>query len=323
MSGSAYLHWLSDKLVPADKPSTNPAPARADTVIGFAAGYSVDDVAPFIRSLRSVFSGRVILIVDRNPTLQAYLRIKRVEIETITRRPFRWRPHPVVERFAAYARVLASRDDIGKVVITDVRDVVFQGDPFGKVQDELQFFLEADGRSLGDHALNLKHLRRLAGDGFTGALSGRPCVCVDVVAGPSEAVTRFCRTLMLLSAIPRSRLGGAFRADLAACNLIAHLDLAGGRICANFGRVATVGLTPPGQLSVVDGRIQNPDGSVSPIVHHYDRIERLADHVAERWGTSEKMHRRRAPMRARASSRPPGLDTVGLLKQDRPQADGG
>lgn len=293
-----YLQWLADNLAPTTDRGAALSMRTCDTVLGYAAGYDMDAVAPFVRSLRSVFSGRIILIVGHDATLRAYLSTHGIEVETAPQWKWRWRPHPVVERFSAFADVLDHRADIRNVIMTDVRDVVFQSDPFSGMEDELQFFLEADGRSLGEHPFNLKHLRRLVGDRLARELSDKACVCVGVVAGPAAAVRRFCRILLLLCAIPRSRAGGAFGADQAACNLIAHLDLAGGRIRANYGRVATIGLTPARQLSLVDGRIRNPDGTQSPIVHQYDRIGFLADHVQSRWGLRGDARRLRQRVRS-------------------------
>jgi len=142
----------------------------------------------------------------------------------------------------------------------------------------------APDRALADHAFNQKHLQALFGDGLARDLGRRACVCVGVVAGPTEAVVRFCRAVLLLCAIPRSSVGGAFGADQAACNVIAHLNLVGGEVLPNYGRVATIGLTSPERLRLEDGLILNPDGGASAIVHQYDRIPRLEADVQARWG---------------------------------------
>jgi hypothetical protein len=292
MAASHYLQWLSRSLS-SERSEPSPTSNPVDTVLGYAVGYGVAEIAPFIRSLRSVFSGQVILVVDRKPTLLAWLATHGVRTEIAADWSLRWKPHPVVARFAAYAHILQQRPDIGRVVTTDVRDVVFQGDPFERAADDLEFFVEAEERTLADHAFNLKHLQALAGDGVARAISQSACVCVGVVAGPAAAVARFCRAILLLCAIPRSNIGGAFGTDQAACNVIAHLNLVGGDIRPNFGRVATIGLTPPDQLRWEHGQIVNPDASISPIVHQYDRIGFLADHIQDRWGLPPDNARRK------------------------------
>lgn len=292
MTASAYLHWLSRNLT-CDFATSEPSTRTKDAVLGYATGYSVADIAPFVRSLRSVFPGQIILVVDRNPALLAWLADHGVEtvLGPETDRP--WSPHPVVERFALWAQILQARPDIRRVVTTDVRDVVFQGDPFAESVGGLEFFVEADGRTLSQHAFNRKYLRALLGTGLSRHVGPRKCVCVGVVAGSSAAVLRFCRTVLLLCAIPRSHIGGAFGVDQAACNVIAHLDLLGGVIRENYSRVATIGLSASGRLAIQDGLIRNPDGSVSPIVHQYDRFPSLDAFVQGRWGVRAPIRRGR------------------------------
>ena len=302
MAASLYLDWLSRSLT--QEPSGAAArPPAGEAVLGYAVGYDIAEVAPFVRSLRAVFSGQIILVVDRKPVLLEWLAAHGVEAVIATDQLLHWKPHPVVARFAVYAQVLQGRPEIQQAVITDVRDVVFQADPFKDASEALQFFIEAEDRPLADHAFNLKHLQALFGEAMARDLGRRACVCVGVVAGPTEAVIRFCRALLLLCAIPRSSVGGAFGADQAACNVIAHLNLVGGEIRSNYGRVATIGLTAPDRLGLEDGLILNPDGAVSPIVHQYDRIPRLAAQVEARWGvpTADVQVRRRKtlPQRVR------------------------
>lgn len=283
MAASLYLDWLSRSLTPdARDPAADPRPDEA--VLGYAVGYGVAEIAPFVRSLRAVFRGQIILVVDRKPALLTWLKAHGVEAVIAADRMLHWSPHPVVARFAVYAQILQGRTDIRQAVITDVRDVIFQGDPFAGATETLQFFVEAEDRALADHAFNQKHLQALFGDGLARDLGRRACVCVGVVAGPADAVVRFCRAVLLLCAIPRSSVGGAFGADQAACNVIAHLNLVGGEIRPNYGRVATIGLTAPDRLRLEDGLILNPDGGASAIVHQYDRIPRLEADVQARWG---------------------------------------
>lgn len=285
MSGSAYLDWLAAAVSPPPGPAAPPAAGR-DLVLGYATGYRVADVEAFVRSLRAVYAGPAALVVDPDPDLLAFLGNHEVEAVTACAGSA-WRPHPVVARFAAYARLLEERPDVRSAVITDVRDVVFQDDPFADPVRELEFFIEHEAEALSGHPFNIKHLRALFGEGLTRALRPRPCICVGVVAGPAPALVRFCRLLLMLCAIPRSRVGGDFGADQAACNAIAHLGLLDAALRPNYGRVATIGMTPAAGLRVEGDRILNPDGGVSPIVHQYDRKPPLARFVRERWGSPD------------------------------------
>lgn len=302
MARSPYLDWLADALV-ADPPRPVLAPGHVDMVLGYATGYGVPQVEAFVRSLRAVFHGHVALVVDDRPDLIAFLTAHGIEALHPEAEEGVWTPHPVVARFSAYARILNQRPEVRNVVITDVRDVIFQSDPFAEPVSELEFFVENEAASLSSHAFNMKHMRAMVGDGLVRAIQDRACVCVGVVVGPREAVQRFSRMILMMCAIPRSRVGGAFGADQAACNLLAHLGLLGGEVRGNYSRVATIGLTPGERMGLVDGGIVNPDASLSPIVHQYDRIPHLAAFVEQRWGQGGDATGDRAGPRAPRVSR--------------------
>lgn len=290
---SAYLGWLAAAMLDGRGKSA-PAAATDDLILGYATGYDAADVAPFVRSLRAVFHGPVVLVVDQDPALLAFLAENRIEavapatVET-------WSPHPVVARFAAFDRLMSERPEARNVLLTDVRDVVFQAAPFEPQPKGLEFFNEYADGVLADHAFNMKYLRGVGGEAIARALADKPCVCVGTVMGPRDAMMRFCRTLLMLVAVPRSEIGGAFGADQAACNIAVHLGLIEGEIASNYGRVATLGLTQSENLRVTDGRIVNPDGSVSPVVHQHDRHPILAAAMHERWGGGMEHRERRRP----------------------------
>ena len=59
--------------------------------------------------------------------------------------------------------------------------------------------------------------------------------------------------------------------------------------------MATLGLTPSEDLSLADGRILNPDGSASAIVHQHDRHAELATAMHALWGGGLEHRERRRP----------------------------
>lgn len=285
VASSPYLSWLSANLRPTERPVFGGSgPSKA--VFGYATGYGAATLEPFVRSLRACFEGEIVLAVDDRPDVRDLAA--RFRVVTAGAAVGGWAPHPVVQRFAAYDQWLTERPWIRDVLLTDVRDVIFQGDPFAGPANGLEVFTESENSSLGDHAFNRKHLRALVGDSLARSVTARACICVGTVLGPAGTISRFCRTLLMLAAIPRSEVGGAFGADQAACNLAVHLGLVDARIQPNFGRVATIGDQPSDRLRLnEEGLILNPDGSVSPIVHQYDRHPHLSEVVRLRWGREE------------------------------------
>jgi len=281
---SAYLDWLGRQLEAAE---ARRFPARGsfgpDLVIGYATGYGVAEIAPFVRSLRCWFDGRVALYVDAwREDVAAFLQQQRVDrLEPPEQRS--WKPHVAVQRFGAYLSGLRAYPDARYVLMSDVRDVVFQGPPLAEPVSPLECFPEHGGDRLADDVKNLRWLTRLFSARIAGQLRERPCLCAGTILGHRAEIERLCRILLFLSAIPRSGVGGAFGADQAAFNLAAYLGLCEGAVLPNFGRVATVQRTPQGEIAWDGEKVRNPDGTVSPILHKYDRHPRIAAEIMTRW----------------------------------------
>ena len=286
---SRYLAWLAKALArPSDVTTTA---VRGHAVLGYATGYDAADIAPFVRSLRAVFDGAVALVVDDRPDVAALLAEH--DIIAVVPDPVDvWAPHPVMQRFAAFDRLLRGWPDVDGVLITDVRDVIFQANPFSPRPDRLLAFQEYEGGVLADHAFNMKYIRGLAGNGLAEAVAQQPCICVGTVMGPRADILRLCRAILMLATTPRSTIGGAFGADQAACNLAVHLGMIEAQVLPNYGRVATLGLTDGSVLTVQNGKVINPDGSVSAIVHQHDRHAHLAAAIHALWGGGYE-HRQR------------------------------
>lgn len=282
-ASSKYLSWVSSMFAPTGAMGAT-GPARA--VFGYATGYGPAEIEPFVRSLRAHFDGSIILTVDDRPDLQLMFDQYAVEAAPPPLHGA-WRPHPVVERFAAYDRGLTARPWITHALLTDVRDVVFQDDPFGDLPDRLQVYIESENTSLSGHTFNMKHLRAVGGESLADAIAGKSCLCAGTLLGPSAELVRLCRTILMLGAIPRSGVGKSFGTDQAAFNIAIHLGIVDAEILPNYGRVATIGLSDGDRLQVRDdGVIVNHDGTISAVIHQYDRHPRLADAVMGKWGRS-------------------------------------
>ena len=295
---SAYLTWLARQLPP---PGGSRVSGADDLVLGYATGYGRAETEAFVRSLRAVHAGPAALFVDRDPEFRTWLAQHGVEAHDAAPREG-WTPLPVVARFADYARLIESRPGLRSVLLTDVRDVVFQADPFAKPLTNVEVFIEDEAHVLGRNRFHDKYLRALAGDAAADGLSDQPCLCAGTVIGPAGDIARLCRLVLTLCAIPRANVGGGFGIDQAAMEFAVHQGLIGATVQPNYSRVATIGLTLAG-VDVVDERIVNPDGSVSPIVHQYDRHPDLMALVRHRWNAAAPDRVRTGPQglaRARA-----------------------
>lgn len=294
---SAYLGWLATAIAKVRGATSAIAGDEQDLILGYATGYDAADVAIFVRSLRSHYTGAVALVVDADPELRDFLHsydVETLDAPDLALEGCDWSPHPVVSRFAGFDALLRARPWVRNALLTDVRDVVFQGDPLEPAPKGLEFFAECE-TPLGLHDFNMKYIRAVGGDQLAEAVADQACICVGTVVGQREDLMRFCRLILMLGAIPRSEVGGAFGADQATCNLAVHLGLLDGKVLPNHSRVATLGMVAGAKLTLTDGVIRNPDGSASPIVHQYDRHPQLMTAMWSRWAADVEKRERCRP----------------------------
>lgn len=288
MARSAFLSWLSaglDGSRPAprrDHPARRSGPAL---VLGAATGYGPRAVKAFVGSLRATYDGPAAILTDRPEALGPLL--DRFGVDCLVPVASRgYAPHPGSARFLDSLQAIeAQYPDAGTILLSDVRDVVFQADPFALPASGVEFVIEAEPLSLAQHGANLRWIAALAGPGVARSVAGAPCVCSGTILGPREGMLRLIRQMMLLMAVPRSAVPAGFGADQAAVNLIAHWGLVGGAsVLPNHGRIATIGMTAPDRVSLdAAGMIRAAGGACSAIIHRYDRHPALKAAVDARW----------------------------------------
>jgi hypothetical protein len=264
---------------------------RRRLVIGAAYKYGVDQVRVFVESLRTTgYAGDVIMLTGRLQwRLKAYLRRHAV-------RPFpHWstrRLHGPIQahRFERFAKVLqgeAGRYD--QVIVSDVKDVLFQQHPFaGVTEPGCRFYLEAAPWTFATEPTNRRWAKLFLRPDEFAAIAPCRISCCGVVLGDAGNVTAYLTRLAgYLQALPPElrREGGA---DTAFHNRMAHLTHeVPGAIVENDVHVATMGISPPGTyVAGADGLIRTADGRLPAILHQYDRVPDIAAIVAAKYGLS-------------------------------------
>ncbi len=288
MTKSAYLRWLASPATPIPPAAQHPS-HNSNLVIGFATGYGPKELACFVRSLRANSKAHIALVASEPPETAAFLAENHIDH---WRAPTEhgWTPHLLIARFKHYLPILAAYPSARRVLITDVRDVAFQGDPFGPgFGDEaspIALYCETPPGTLSDHGANPKWLNTLIGAPLAAQLANHPVVCGGSIIGEPKALAGMIHTLLMLCAVQRSGALEGIGADQAALNVIVHRGMAPAAAAPNYGRVATIGYAQaPGVRA--DGGLTNPDGSTSPIIHQYDRHPAAKSAVEARWITPE------------------------------------
>lgn len=182
-------------------------------------------------------------------------------------------------RYAHYLRFLMEdATDADVVMISDLRDVIFQADPFGPPVTGLELYAEGAAEVIGAPGFNTRWLESLYGTQFIDAHRGAPVSCCGTVLGTREAMLAYL-TEMVTGIVWRRRPMGPH--DQGVHNWLLHEGrLPFARLVPNGrGRVITLGTLAAPDIRE-DGVVVNLDGSVPPVVHQWDRHPGIAARMA-------------------------------------------
>ena len=175
-----------------------------------------------------------------------------------------------------------------KVLITDVRDVVFQSNPFDDVLGNTVYcFLEDSRFTLRSEKWNSTWLKEIGGQKLLDELGDYPISCSGVTIGGATAVLNYLRVLNsnLLSNLHHKGLEQGthnviIRKGLIDCNVVEN----------NRGPVLTMGLMRPSDIHFDDGgSIVNESGKKIAILHQFDRHPEIERKIHSMISTSNRV----------------------------------
>lgn len=176
-----------------------------------------------------------------------------------------------IQRFFRYRRLLAEEGHrFTHALLADIRDVVFQADPFPC--EGLHAF--AENESIGRNHFARRWFQLAYGWSSWRRWSDRPLLNVGTILGDIAHVRRY---LDIACAEYVRRLAFFWGADTAVHNHILHSGLLPATLHPfGSGPVLTLNAVPVEALRVEDGRVLDSRGNPFPVLHQYDRVKNLA-----------------------------------------------
>ena len=185
--------------------------------------------------------------------------------------------HPHIIRWVSYERFLDISRNYRFILLSDVRDVVFQDEFFGSVTSSNKVFFADQSINYGDGGCDSDWFRAAWGDKALKDAAGKPCLCIGTILGSHEAILDFTRQ------IKKCLLADPYRGvEQAIFNyLLMHRIISTEyEVLPNVdGPIATLAnkAAVSNKVIVKEKIFRKQDMSVIPIVHMYDR-----DHDANR-----------------------------------------
>jgi hypothetical protein len=197
-------------------------------------------------------------------------------------------------RYLHYLEFLEGAASADLIMISDVRDVVFQSDPFERASaSELRVFLEPEHVRLGENAFNSRWLRNLYGAQVISEIGDGVVSCSGTTIGTRSGMMRYLTKMVAEIRSKRMALGSH---DQGIHNyLVRQGALDPVEIVKNdAGEVFTMGEVKSFALNERD-HVINAAREAPAVLHQYDRHVDLARRI---WGNLDEMA---APSKFKAS----------------------
>lgn len=256
-------------------------------VLGTAWGLGVPHIRYFAESLRHHYKGQAALVIAKaeQPELLEYLRRK--DIQPIVFDDPHWKDvHIQVSRYAAYRNFLSASGNLfGHVLLSDVVDVLFQGDPFANLPDgDPLFFLEAAGRTISQCSYNTQWVTDLYGKSGCQQIGDQQISCSGTTIGTHRAIMGYLDKLLGAANIEILRgITTSPGHDQAIHNyLIRTGAFPNAGLIPNGLHVYTMGYVADDEFSIGPNQtILAPGRRLCPIIHQYnykaEAIKKLLD----------------------------------------------
>lgn len=165
------------------------------------------------------------------------------------------------------------------VLLSDVRDVLFQNDPFTHLPDTgLAVSIETRSYSIATESHNAEWVRRVYGQPMLAEIGANRVSCVGVTFGDGPAISNYLKLMtdeMLRMSPKRAGIGGA---DTAIHNMLIWTNRLGRVHLLEplASAVATLNGIDEARIRLGPGsKLLNVDGSEASVLHQYDRVPGL------------------------------------------------
>ena len=246
-------------------------------ILSVAAGYNWKQIEIFIRSLRRFYSQKVILILN-NPITDLINNLKFYNIDFLNTDIIPSSSYQ--SRYQYYFDYLKNNKVYKNVLLTDCRDVFFQGDPFDFLYEKhINFFLEDE--IIKNSSVNIKWIKRTVGSFFLKKIINQRISCCGQVIGTYNSILNYCDTMKkniikypykpsFHSLVFNRKIKGW---DQGIHNYLVHSDIFKN---ADFydnkkGDIATLSLNKKLNFNN-EGMLINENGNEYSVVHQYDHF---------------------------------------------------
>lgn len=191
--------------------------------------------------------------------------------------------YPHVGRFFEYQKAIQLRPQAQKILLSDIRDVLFQAAPLESEIHGVYVGMENPEICLIDEDYNRAWIEDAYGDHILTQMQAAQISCSGVTYGDRKSMLAYIEVMIneFLN-MPYEIMSNRIYDQAMHNKLLFENRIADVNYCQPFqSNIVTLGLYAEQDIPVQDEKVLNHDGSVIPIVHQYDRHENLQQQLME------------------------------------------
>jgi len=258
-------------------------------ILGTAWGYKKEQVAIFVESWKEHCSQHQLLLLVEPDVSQDkidWLLDMGVDVRFFTAGYFVPSAIHNTRYFKYLDILLEGRGHYDKVFLTDVRDVVFQGDIFAEIDANGLHAFREDLRYNCTERFNKYILTTNYGEALAAEFANLPIICSGTTLGDAESIMQYIVALMNERDLKKMAELGGIPDEQACHNFIFHRNLLPHVQHDTGDGVATICLTAlnhPQDIEILDSGLISVQGQTPAVVHQFDRHPPMIDYLTNRY----------------------------------------
>lgn len=295
---------------------------KTDFILGAATGYTQEQLENFLNSIHQAqFLGTVVLFIHQAQfntitqysnkqnycfklnlittniglkKMRKYRKLARYLLNPIASMSSNIREklihklaYPHVSRFFDYYYYLQNRTDIQNVMLTDTRDVIMQKNPFSTELNGLFLGIEDHRTPMELDKYSKRWICDVYGEDFFNSIMHHPISCAGVTIGDYSSILSYLKTMideflkLPFSIMLKSNYDQGIHNKLLYSEQFQNVK----KCQPQVDIISTLGLVPFDELLFDEqGNIFNKDGTLSSIIHQYDRHPQLDILINHKYG---------------------------------------
>jgi capsular polysaccharide biosynthesis protein len=254
-------------------------------ILGLCTNYGLEDIRGFLQSWKNNAKSAQLILFAANlkPSLIAFAQAEEVELLDLDPQIMQ-EFHPLIARFFMFRSLLKQRPGAySQVMLTDVRDVLFQSDPFS-VPRKKPVTLALEHQTItSEPTYNGRWLRDLYGEELLKEIQHNPVSCAGTTLGTQEGMIQYL-DLMCNEMLTRP-FDRKINYDQGIHNYIAwKLKPEFIEVDANDEIFCTVGAISSDYIVIENNQI-SVSGSFPPVIHQWDRSKLLVKYTKQQLET--------------------------------------